>query len=204
MAAGPTPIAERTVQLRGSRVARALLGLGGWTVDFDGLPARQGVAIVVPHTSNWDFVVGVLAKWGIGIPVTFWAKDTLFRVPLFGRWLRWLGGVPVDRRAPHGVVGEMIERMRAARERGEFLWLALTPEGTRANVPGWRSGFYQVTLGAAVPLGLVHLDYGRRRVGFGAFVRLSGEPAVDLAGIAAHYGGVKGRRPELAAPIRLA
>ena len=86
----------------------------------------------------------------------------------------------------------------------DFLWLALTPEGTRSRTPGWRSGFYQVALGAAVPLALVHLDYGRRRVGFGAFLRVSGDAVVDLAGIAAHYSGVAGRRPELAAPIRLA
>jgi hypothetical protein len=99
----PRTIAERPVQLRGSAVARRLLRLAGWRVAFDGLPARQGVVIVYPHTSNWDFIVGVLAKWSIGIPVAFWGKASLFRVPLFGRWLRWLGGVPVGavhRKAP--------------------------------------------------------------------------------------------------------
>ena len=69
------------MRLRGSAPARALLRLGGWRVAFDGLPARQGVVIVYPHTSNWDFVVGLLAKWSIGIPVSFWAKASLFRVP---------------------------------------------------------------------------------------------------------------------------
>lgn len=88
-------IAERPVRLRGSRLARWALGLLGWRVQFDGLPAAQGVAVVYPHTSNWGFPVGLLAKWAIGLPVTFWAKDTLFAVPLFGRWLRSLAGVPV-------------------------------------------------------------------------------------------------------------
>jgi 1-acyl-sn-glycerol-3-phosphate acyltransferase len=203
MDAAPTEIAERPVQLRGSRIARALLRLSGWQLDFDGLPARQGVAIVVPHTSNWDFVFGILAKWGIGIPVTFWGKDSLFRVPLFGRWLRWVGGVPVDRASPRGTVGDMIDRMRRARERGDFLWLALAPEGTRSRVQGWRSGFYRVALGAAVPLALVHLDYARRRVGIGAFLRLCGDEAADIAAIAAYFAGVTGARPELAAPIRI-
>ena len=90
------------MQLRGSTLARALLRLAGWRILFDGLPAAQGVAIVYPHTSNWDFVVGLLAKWGIGIPVTFWGKDSLFRIPLLGRWMRWVGGVPVDRASAHG------------------------------------------------------------------------------------------------------
>ena len=64
----PVLLPERPVQLHGSRVARAMLQLAGWRVVFDGLPARQGVLIVYPHTSNWDFVVGVLAKWCVGIP----------------------------------------------------------------------------------------------------------------------------------------
>ena len=79
----------------------------------------------------------------------------------------------------------------------------LAREGTRARVQGWRSGFYQVAVGAAVPLALVHLDYGRRRVGIGGFLALCGDPAADLAAIAAHFGGVEGCRPELAAPIRM-
>jgi 1-acyl-sn-glycerol-3-phosphate acyltransferase len=144
----PQELVERPVQLRGSRVARAALRLAGWQLDFNGLPARQGVAIVYPHTSNWDFVVGICAKWAIGIPVVFWGKDALFRVPVFGIWLRWLGGVPVDRGARHGMVGDMVRRMGEARARDDFFWLAWSPEGTRAWTPRWRSGFYQVAVGA--------------------------------------------------------
>lgn len=68
----------------------------GWQVRFDGFPHPQGVAIVYPHTSNWDFVVLLLAKWAIGMPASFWGKDTLFRVPLLGAWMRWLGGIPLS------------------------------------------------------------------------------------------------------------
>jgi 1-acyl-sn-glycerol-3-phosphate acyltransferase len=124
------------VRFRGSRLARALLAMAGWRVLEDGFPARQGVAIVYPHTSNWDFVVGVLAKWSIGIPVRFWGKDTLFDVPLFGRWLRWLGGMPIERHSPRGAVGAMVHTMREAVSRDELLWLALSPEGTRRLLPG--------------------------------------------------------------------
>jgi len=135
------------VRFKGSRVAAALLRLGGWRVLQDGFPARQGVAIVYPHTSNWDFIVMVLAKWTIGIQVRFWGKDTLFDVLVFGRWLRWLGGMPIDRRSPRGAVGAMVGHLREARERDTFMWLALSPEGTRRHTPGWRSGFYQVPPG---------------------------------------------------------
>lgn len=200
----PQDLPERPVQLRGSRLARAALRLAGWQLDFDGLPARQGVLVVYPHTSNWDFIVGILAKWAIGIPVVFWGKDALFRVPLFGAWLRWLGGVPVDRRARHGMVADMVRRMGEARAGDAFFWLALAPEGTRSWTPRWRSGFYQVAVGAAVPLALAHLDYGRRRVGIHSCLRLCGDEAADLAEIDRRLGTARGCRPEQASPIRLA
>lgn len=199
----PQELTERPLQFHGSPVARALLRLAGWRLRFDGLPAAQGVLVIFPHTSSWDLLVGLCAKWAIGIPVTFWGKDTLFRVPLFGTWLRWLGGVPVNRHSPQGTVRGMVTRMRLARERGEFLWLALAPEGTRARREGWRSGFYRVAVDAGVPVALVVLDFKGRSVGVHACLRLCGDAAIDMAEIARHYAGVQGLRPALAAPIRL-
>ncbi|MDE2079745.1 MAG: 1-acyl-sn-glycerol-3-phosphate acyltransferase [Burkholderiales bacterium] len=197
-----TEIAERTVSLRGSRLARALLRLAGWRVLFDGLPAAQGVAVVYPHTSNWDFVVGLLAKWAIGLPIVFWGKDSLFKVPLFGGWLRWLGGRPVVRHAPQGAVAQMAAQLRQAREQGQWMWLALAPEGTRGRTEGWRSGFYHLATQAGVPVGLVVLDYGRRRVGFDSFWVVSGDLQADLASFARRLAGCRGLRARLAAPVR--
>jgi 1-acyl-sn-glycerol-3-phosphate acyltransferase len=200
--AEPRELPARPVQLRGSACARAVLRLAGWRVVFDGLPSRQGVVIIYPHTSNWDFVVGMLAKWSIGIPVTFWGKASLFRVPLFGRWLRRIGGVPVDRRNPQGAVATMVARLRQAREHDAFLWLALAPEGTRRYTGAWRSGFYQAAVQAGVPLGLAYLDFACREVGLAAYLQLGGEPSADLAAIARRLGHHRGKRAELAAPIR--
>lgn len=200
---GPVPLPPpHAVRFRGARLARALLRLAGWRVVEEGFPGRQGVAIVYPHTSNWDFVVGVLAKWAIGIPVRFWGKDTLFDVPLFGRWLRWLGGIPIERRSPRGAVGAMVHTMREAVARDELLWLALSPEGTRRRTPGWRSGFYRVALDAGVPLALVALDYSRREVRVCGFLRLSGDAARDYACLAEAFAGVRGLRPAQASPVQ--
>ena len=197
------PLTARPIQLHGSRLARAMLRLAGWRVQFDGLPSRQGVVIVYPHTSNWDFVIGILAKWSMGLPLAFWGKDTLFDLPLFGRWLRWIGGVPVDRHSPHGAVAAMVGRFAAARASDAFLWLALSPEGTRSYRDSWRSGFHQVALQADLPLGLAFFDYAERRVGLDSFIRLSGEVEHDMAAIAGRIGHHRGRRPQLAAPVRL-
>lgn len=197
------PLTARPVQVQGSALARGMLALVGWRVVFDGLPAKQGVLIVYPHTSNWDFVVGVFAKWAIGIPLAFWGKDSLFKLPLFGRWLRWIGGVPVDRSSPRGAVADMVERLAVARAEDRFLWLALSPEGTRSYREHWRSGFYQVALQAQVPLALAFFDYAERRVGVDSFIVLGGDAAKDMAAIEARLGQRRGRRPQLASPIRL-
>lgn len=196
-------IAELPIQLQGSAVARGILKLTGWRLCFNGLPARQGVFVVYPHTSNVDFFFAILAKWAIGVPVTFWGKASLFKLPLAGRWLRWLGGVPVDRASANGIVGHMARELAAAREQGRFLWLALSPEGTRHRSSAWRSGFYHVAHEARVPVGLVFLDYPRREVGVEHFLMLSGDKEADLAEIRQQLAHRTGRHPERAAPIRL-
>jgi 1-acyl-sn-glycerol-3-phosphate acyltransferase len=189
------------VQFQGSRLARGLLRLMGWRVVFEGLPRLQGLAVVYPHTSNWDFIVGMLAKWSMGIPAHFWAKDSLFRVPLFGAWLRWVGGLPIDRTAANGAVGQMVDTLREHERQGRLLWLGLAPEGTRKWTPGWRSGFYQVALGAGVPIAAVRLDWGRRELRFVDFLSLSGDEKADFEQLAALFDGVQGFHPEQGSPI---
>ncbi|RQP26772.1 hypothetical protein DZC73_01265 [Albitalea terrae] len=183
-------------------MARAALRMAGWQVRFDGLPAAQGVAIVYPHTSNWDFPVGMLAKWSIGIPVTFWGKDSLFKIPLFGRWLRWLGGHPVDRSSASGIVGQMASELAEAKARGEFMWLALAPEGTRKYRDSWRSGFYHVALNAQVPLALVYFDFAERVVSVEKFIMLSGNLDEDIRLVAGYLAHRTGKRPQDAAPVK--
>ncbi len=200
--AEPTELLGRPVQLRGSALARGMLAMAGWRIRFAGLPARQGVAIVYPHTSNWDFVVGILAKWAVGMPVTFWGKASLFDVPLFGRWLRWLGGRPVQRDAPNGVVGQMAQALRLARDEDRFMWLALAPEGTRRFQDGWRSGFYHVALAAEVPVALVYFDFRERMIGIEKFIALSGDVAADTAFVSSYLGHRAGARRHLAAPVK--
>lgn len=187
---------------RGSRLARWVLGLFGWTVDAPGLPAEQGVILVYPHTSNWDFVVGLLAKWTLGLQLRFWGKDSLFKAPLLGHWMRWIGGVAVDRSSRHGLVADTVRQMQAAAARCERFWLAAAPEGTRSLAPGWRTGAYQVAVQAGVPVGLAYFDFERRIVSLTRFVQLTGDVTADFAAFADYLGHCVGKRPELASPIQ--
>lgn len=199
----PRLLTERPLQLVGSAWARRILGWWGWSVRFEGLPAAQGVMVVYPHTSNLDFPLGLLAKWTMGLPARFWGKHTLFRIPGFGAWLRYLGGIAVDRSAPGGIVAQAVEALQADRRAQRPAWLALAPEGTRRRTEGWRSGFYRVALQAQVPVGVAAIDYGRKEIRVMHFLELSGDEAADLAAIADCLGAPRGFRPEDAGPIRL-
>lgn len=193
---------ELPVQFHGSRLARAVLHLAGWRYCFRGLPAQQGVLIGYPHTSNWDFVVMVLVKWSIGLQVQFLAKHTLFDIPLFGRWLAWLGGIAIDRSASKGVVGHLLGLFKQHQTDGRYLWLALSPEGTRRRIEGWRSGFYQLAMLANVPLCMVRIDYGLKQVDFSHFMQLTGDQEADYAHMARVFEGVKGFHVAQAAPVQ--
>lgn len=172
------------------RLAAWLLRLFGWRVVYPVRQVPKSVIIFYPHTSNWDFFFGILARSAIDLPIHFAAKDSLFRWP-FGWLFRKLGGLPVNRRVRSGLVTQLAEQFN----RHESFYLAIAPEGTRRAVDHIKSGFYRVALLAQVPLGCACIDYPRREIGILDFLELSGDEAVDLARIAAIYAGHRGKHP---------
>ena len=159
------PPVGRAVPRTGNALTRTLsrlaLGVIGWRIEGALPDLPKMMVIVAPHTSNWDFVVGVLVKGALGIRATFLGKDTLFRGPL-GVLMRHLGGIPVYRHAPRQVVDQTVA-MVAAMER---VVLVLSPEGTRRKLPSWRSGFHYVARGAGLPIVPAAIDYSTRTVRF--------------------------------------
>ena len=170
-------------------VSRALLAASGWRIEGE-IPRRPKiVAIVAPHTSNWDFVVGVLAVFAIGIRVRFLAKHTLFN-PWLGWLMRWLGGTPVVRETPQGAVAEAVGVI----ESEPAVFLAIAPEGTRRRGAAWRSGFYRIAHAARVPILPVVFDGGRREIRLLAPFEPGGDYEADLPRLQALYEGVRGIR----------
>ena len=181
-----------------ARIARALLRLAGWRVVVAPRVPLRCVTIFYPHTSNWDFPIGLLAKWATGMFFRYVGKDTLFRGPLGSLMRRW-GGIPVNRRKRAGFIAQM--KVEFARH--EDFRLVIAPEGTRRRTDFWKSGFYHLARAADVPVALAFIDYGRREVGVGGCVDLSGNVEADMSRIAAFYAGKRGRHPEQQGPVAL-
>lgn len=173
-------------------MGRGAMRLFGWSFD-GGIPdVAKAVLIVAPHTSNWDFPLGVAVMFSLGLRSVFLGKHTLFGRTL-GPMMRWLGGVPVDRNAATGVVGETV-KLFAEREQ---MILALSPEGTRSTVERWKMGFYHIAVEAEVPIVPIAFDYKPRQIRIGECFVPTGEMGSDLATLADFFSGAVGRRDAL-------
>jgi 1-acyl-sn-glycerol-3-phosphate acyltransferase len=166
---------------------RTGLRLWNWRIAGDLPQLPKFIIIVAPHTSNWDFPLGVLAMFSLDLRIHWFGKDSLFRSPL--AWLfRLLDGRAVRRETNEGVVAEMAAAIRAE---PQFL-LALAPEGTRKHVRHWRSGFYHIALEAGVPIVPVWFDWSTREIGIEKPFFPTRDPEGDMAALKAIY------RPEMA------
>jgi 1-acyl-sn-glycerol-3-phosphate acyltransferase len=176
-----------------------ILRLLGWRIEMD-LPAESKyVLVVAPHTSNWDFAIGIMTAWAIGLPKPRWiGKHTLFKPPFGWIMYQW-GGIPVDRSRSQKLVEQVAEHF--ARE--DVFLLALAPEGTRRRTEFWRSGFYYIALSAQVPIVLAFLDFRRKVVGTGPVIRPTGNLEADFEIIREFYSTVQGKYPERQGEIRL-
>ena len=176
------------------RVLLALYRWKGWTIAGQAPAARKYVLIGAPHTSNWDFVFFLGGTRDLGIKASFLGKHTLFRWPL-GRFMRDMGGIPVDRKARGG---NYVEQVAGEFARRDELALVIAPEGTRGPVGKWRSGFYHIALEAGVPIVPAWVDYRRRTGGLGDPIEPTGDFAADMRRIAEFYRGVMPDHPKLA------
>jgi 1-acyl-sn-glycerol-3-phosphate acyltransferase len=180
------------------RCTRAILNLFGWRTVLVPLPAPKGIILVYPHTSNWDFIVGLLYKIAAGVPARWMGKHTLFRWPVRGLLVH-LGGIPITRDQRSGYV----EGLLAEFAKHDHMWLAVAPEGTRSRTDYWKSGFYRIAVAGNLPVGLGYIDYATRTVGIDTYLTLTGDAALDLTRIRAFYKDKRGRRPENEGAIRL-
>ena len=171
--------------------SRIVLFLMGWRIRNEPLEEPKYVMIGVYHTSNWDFFIGYLVMTAIGLNLSWVGKHTLFRKP-YGWFLRWIGGIPVNRELTTNFVDQVVKKFNNV----DQLIVAMSPEGTRKKTEGWRTGFYYIARGAHVPVIPGFLDYSKKEGGIGKPIHLTGNIETDIIKFQEFYSGITGKYPE--------
>lgn len=182
------PTLPKDIPHRGSRLSRQffkrLYLAQGWQFegDFPNLP--KAVAIISPHTSNYDGWYAFIAMLGIGIRVTIFGKDTLFKPP-FDQFLSWCGVIPVKRDTPHGLTQQIVDVVKSK----DKIWIAMAPEGTRKSAENIRTGFYHIATGANIPIVLFAFDYDHKIIRCLGVMHPTNDYEQDLNEILEQYRG---------------
>ena len=171
-------------------IARVALGAVRWKTV--GTVPSRGILVGAPHTSNWDFVVGLFCDLALDLDAAWLGKHTIFVGP-FGRWLKSLGGIPVERGASHNVVSQV----SAEFARRDQMILALAPEGTRRKVSEWKSGYWHIARAAGVPILPVGFDFARRATVIGTARPTTDSLEDDEGEFKRFFAGITPKRPEL-------
>ena len=184
-------------RLRGSRskilrkIGRFGINISGWTIKGKIPDEERIVLIAAPHTSNWDFILAMLAIFGLNIKVRWLGKHSIFK-PGFKKFFEWLGGIPVYRDNPSSLIENVVNIVKKEKS----IVIAMTPEGTRKKVKRWKTGFLSIAEGANIPIMLLSWDYPTKTIQFGPMMTTSGNREQDLLDIQAHFRQFEGRRPE--------
>lgn len=177
-------------------LGQRVLNVMGWSFSGEFPRHPKMIIAVAPHTSNWDFVIGIAVAFSLRLKITFFGKHNLF-VPPFGYFMRRWGGVPVERSKSHGVVEQMADAMRKA----DKMVLCLAPEGTRSLVERWKTGFLHIAYKAQVPVFLVAFDYKKKQIEFGPSLIIGDDIQYELNRIYTYFNDVEAKFPDKVATI---
>lgn len=176
-------------------ISRCILSLLGWTI-LGAEPLLQIPKFVVaigPHTSNWDFPLGLMVRWATGLEkIRFIGKESLFRPP-FGWIFKALGGYPVIRSESKNQVDRYIELLHS---KAEFA-IVLSPEGTRKKVQSLKSGYYYIAKGAGVPIVPASIDFPSKTLRFYEPFMAGDDEFADRLRVEQCISSATGKHPEL-------
>ena len=175
-------------------LGRAVLSFFGWKVK-GGIEEKHNhkklVVLIAPHTSNWDGIFGVAALAGLDAKITFIGKHTAFKYGL-GAFLRYMGGIPVDRSRPGGIIQHAIDQIKEI----DGSLIAISPEGTRSKVKEWKTGFLRIAKEIKAEIVPASLDYSKKEILLGKVFKLSGDNQKDISDLKKYYSAFKPKHPE--------
>lgn len=169
-----------------------VLRIFGWKLQgCDPNVVPKKIFVVMPHTSNWDFPLGVLARGAKGFKSNFLIKDQYFKGP--SKWLfKRMGGHPVSRSKRTNLVDQVVELFQT---NDEFA-IAITPEGTRKRNEKLKTGFYHIAQKANIPIIYTKMDYGNKVIDFHAPRFVADTVEEELAFVINHFKGVQAKKPD--------
>lgn len=172
-------------------LAKRILRWCGWSIKGE-LPAQpKFILAVAPHTSNWDFFIGIATMLTLQLKVSFLGKASIFRWPVKSI-LTAIGGIAVDRSHSHGVVGQIVQELK---QNDQFIF-GLAPEGTRSKTTEWKTGFLHIAKQANVPIVPASFDFKKKEVFFHPPVYVSGEIQQELIEFKQIFADVCAKNPQ--------
>ena len=176
---------KRSILLR--KIARFGINISGWTIKGIVPDEERIVIIAAPHTSNWDFVLAMLAIFGLNIKLRWLGKHSIFK-PGFKNFFKWLGGIPVYRDNPSNLIDNVVKIVK----REKSIVIAMTPEGTRKKVKRWKTGFLRIAKQTHSKILLISIDAPTKSIEIGKIFNPTGNSEDDLAFIQKYYSSFRG------------
>ena len=184
-------------RLRGSRskilrkIARFGINISGWTIKGKVPDEERIVIIAAPHTSNWDFILAMLAIFGLNIKARWLGKNSIFK-PGFKLFFEWLGGIPVYRDDPSTLIEKVVNIVKKEKS----IVIVMTPEGTRKKVKRWKTGFLRIAKQTQSKILLISIDAPTKSIEIGKIFNPSGNSEEDLDYIQKYYSSFRGINPQ--------
>lgn len=163
-------------------LCKFLLWVCGWKAADPPCPCKKAIILGVPHTSAWDFLISFFYYYGVGGKASVMVKKEFFWGPL-GPIMRWMGGVPVDRKRGATVAKQVIDAMNNT----DYMHLAIAPEGTRQRTDNWKTGFHTIAKACNADVYLGYFDWSTKTIGRGEKFELTDDPKEDMRRIRQHY-----------------
>ncbi len=176
---------KRSILLR--KIARFGINISGWTIKGMVPDEERIVIIAAPHTSNWDFVLAMLAIFGLNIKLRWLGKHSIFK-PGFKIFFKWLGGIPVYRDNPSNLIDNVVKIVKKEKS----IVIAMTPEGTRKKVKRWKTGFLRIAKQTHSKILLISIDAPTKSIEIGRIFNPTGNSEDDLAFIQKYYSSFRG------------
>ena len=176
---------KRSILLR--KIARFGINISGWTIKGMVPDEERIVIIAAPHTSNWDFVLAMLAIFGLNIKLRWLGKHSIFK-PGFKIFFKWLGGIPVYRDNPSNLIDNVVKIVKKEKS----IVIAMTPEGTRKKVKRWKTGFLRIAKQTHSKILLISIDAPTKSIEIGKIFNPTGNSEDDLAFIQKYYSSFRG------------